>query len=225
MYCQKCGNQIQDGATTCPQCSAVVTAPNPAAMAADRVKAASRDAVKALKLFVTNPVAGLSVAFDALGETRALAAGIVFGVTCSLLVVLASYRLLPEWGRPHGFTGLLKILIAATVPVVSLFGATLLARKSFGGKGSVGHDSFISGAASLPFGIVAILGAVLGLGNIEVISLFAIFALCTTILMLFAGLTRINKTSERAATLAVPLMLVATAWLSKIIYAALLKEL
>jgi hypothetical protein len=67
--------------------------------------------------------------------------------------------------------------------------------------------------------------AVLGFGNIEVIALFTFFAICVTIVMLFAGLTRICKTSERSATLAVPLMLIASTWLSKVIYAALLKEL
>jgi hypothetical protein len=225
MFCQKCGAQIPDNATACSSCSTVVAAPNPAAVAAERVKATSKDAWEAFKLFASNPVAGLSVAFESLGQARALGVGIAFGLTFALSVLLAAYRMLPEWGRPHGFTGFIRILVVAVVPFVSLFGASVLARKAFRGQGGFGHDSFISGASSLPFGCVALVAAILGLGNIEVIALFTLFAVCLTILMLFAGLTRICKTSERAATLAVPLMLVASAWLSKVIYAALLKEL
>jgi len=202
----------------------VIAAPNPAGVAAEKIKAASSDAWEALKLFALNPVAGLSVAFDSLGQARAFGVGIAFGATFALCVVLAAYRLLPEWGRPHGFTGFIKILVVAVVPVISLFGANVVARKAFRGKGGFGHDSFISGASLLPLGCVNLLAAILGFGNIEVIALFTLFAICLTILMLFAGLTRICKTSERAATLAVPLVLIVSAWLSKVIYAALLKE-
>ena len=56
----------------------------------------------------------------------------------------------------------------------------------------------------------------------EVIAVFTLVAVCLTILMLFAGLTRICKLSERSATIAVPLMLIASAWFSKIIYTAIL---
>jgi hypothetical protein len=227
MFCQKCGAQIPDNVTACSACSTVVAAaaPNPATVAAERVKAASKDALQAFKLFASNPVGGLSGAFESLGQARALTAGITFGVAFALCVLFAAYRVLPVWGRPQGFTGFIKILVVSVVPFVSLLGASTAARKAFRGEGGFGHDSFIAGASSLPFGCVALLAAILGLGNIEVIALFTLFAVCVTILMLFAGLTRICKTSERAATLAVPLMLIASAWLSKVIYAALLKEL
>ena len=48
--------------------------------------------------------------------------------------------------------------------------------------------------------------------------------MCLTILMLFAGLTRIAKTSEQSATLAVPLMLLVSSWLAKVIYSAMLNQ-
>jgi acyl-CoA reductase-like NAD-dependent aldehyde dehydrogenase len=58
----------------------------------------------------------------------------------------------------------------------------------------------------------------------EAILVLSLFAMCVTILMLFAGCTKIFKMSERAATIAVPLMLIASAWLSKVIYTVLLQH-
>lgn len=225
MFCQKCGTQIPENAVACSSCGVSAAAPNPTALAADKVKVASKDALQAFKLFASNPVAGLSVAFESLGQSRALGVGITFGALFSLCVLFGVYRLLGEWGRPHGFSGFIKILVVAVVPFISLFGASVLGRKAFRGEGGFGHDSFIAGASLLPFGFVALLAGILGLGNIEVIAVFTLFAICLIILMLFAGLTRICKLSERAATIAVPLMLIASAWLTKIIYTAMLKEL
>jgi len=225
MFCQKCGAQVEDGAVACAKCSASLVPPNPASIAADKVGAASKDALQAFKMFASNPVAGLSVAFESLGPARALGVGITFGALFSLCVLFGIYRVLGEWGRPQGFSGFIKILVVAVVPFISLFVASVLGRKAFRGEGGFGHDSFIAGASLLPFGFVALLAVILGVGNMEVIAVFTLFAVCLTILMLFAGLTRICKLSEQAATVAVPLMLIASAWLSKIIYTAMLKEL
>jgi hypothetical protein len=222
MFCQKCGTQIPDNAVACSSCGVSTATPNPTALAADKVRVASKDALQAFKMFASNPVAGLSVAFESLGQARALGVGITFGVLFSLCFLLGIYRLLPEWGRPPGFGGFIKTLVVAVVPFISLFGAGVLGRKAFRGEGGFGHDSFIAGASLLPFGFVALLAAILGLGNMEVITVVTLFAVCLTILMLFAGLTRIYKISERSATMAVPLMLIASSWLSKIIYAAML---
>lgn len=176
-------------------------------------------------MFASNPFGGLSVAFESLGQARALGIGIAFGAAFALCVLFGVYRVLLEWGRPAGFTGFIKILVVAFVPFASLFGANLIGRKFCRGEGFLGRDSFIAGASLLPFGFVALLAGILGLGNIEVLFVFTLFAFCLTILMLFAGLTRICKTSERAAPIVVPLMLIASAWLSKDIYTAMLREL
>jgi hypothetical protein len=224
MFCQKCGSQVPENATTCSNCSALVAAPSVAAVAAHQVEAASKDAWWAFKLFVPDPVPGLSAAFAALGQRRALGAGITFGAAFALCFLLAGYRVLPDWNKPPGFIGFIKMLLVAIAPVLSLFAASVLARKVFRGAGGFADDSFISGAACLPFGCIALLAAILGPGNMELIAPCALFAGCVTILMLFGGLTRIGKISERGATLAVPLILIATTWLSKVTYIALLKN-
>jgi hypothetical protein len=184
------------------------------------VKVASKDSLTAFKLLALNPVGELSSAFQSLGEARGLAVGIVFGVVFAICCVLVGHRLIPQWLRPGGF--FFKILVVSFVPFLSLLGASALVRTFFRGRGGLGADSFIAGASLLPFGVLALLGSFLGLGNLEVIALAALFANCLVILMLFAALTRIYALSERQATLAVPLMLVVTAWLCKVVYAAML---
>jgi hypothetical protein len=58
----------------------------------------------------------------------------------------------------------------------------------------------------------------------DIISFLGLFAVCLTILMLFAGLTRMYSMSERLATLAVPIMLVLTAWISRMIYKMMIQS-
>lgn len=191
----------------------------------NRVTAASKDALAAFKMFASNPVPGLPTTFESLGATRALGVGAVFGAIFAVSLLIGVYRFVPEWARPQGVGGFLKVVIVAIVPFVSLVAASALVRTVFRGQGSLASDGFVAGAALLPFTVVALLMALLGSGNVEVVSVAALFAVCVTILMLFAGLTRINKTSERAATFAVPLMVLASAWFSKIIYTAMLRQM
>lgn len=190
-----------------------------------RVAAASKDALSAFKMFASNPVPGLSTTYDSLGSARALGVGIVFGTVFAVALLIGIYRFAPAWARPQGVGGFLKIAFVAVVPYLSLFAASALVRMGFRGQGSFGSDGFTAGAALLPFGVVALLVALLGSSNLEIVAIAALFAVCVTILMLFAGLTRINKTSERAATFAVPLMVMASAWFSKIIYTAMLRQM
>jgi hypothetical protein len=225
MFCKQCGAQIEDTATVCAKCAAPIGTANPTAAAVtDKVKAASKDSLQAFLKFATDPVAGLSVAYESLGAARALSVGISFGVVFSLCVLIAAYRLIPEGIRPPGAGGFIKMLVCAFVPFVCLAGASALARLVFRGKGGLSNDSFIAGAAVLPLGGVMLLATILGAGNIEVIGALTVFALCLTILMLFAGCTRITMISERLATLAVPLMLMLSAWFTKIIYAAMINS-
>jgi hypothetical protein len=188
------------------------------------VQAASEDAWRAFKVFLPNPVPGLPAAFETLGQKRALRAGVTFGAAFALCFLLAAYRILPDWNRPSGFIGFVRMLLVAVAPVLSLFGASVVARKVFHGTGGFADDSFISGAACLPFGCLALVAAILGPGNMQLIAPCALFAGSVTILMLFGALTRMSKISERAATLAVPLILISSTWLSKVTYMALVKN-
>ncbi len=189
----------------------------------NRLMDSSKDALQALKALAINPVGGFSTTFDSLGAARALGVGIVYGAAFALCLLFATYLVLSDWwGRPQGFTGFVKILVISIVPFISFFAAATATRKVLRAEGTLGHDSFVAGASLLPFGGVVLFGALLGIGNVEVTAAFALFTACLTILMLFTGLTRIFKTSERAATFAIPVMLLASAWFSKVIYTVLL---
>lgn len=227
MFCPKCGTQLPDGSIACSSCGTSFAAGAPragaaAAVAGERMKAASSDALGAFKTFMGNPVGGLADAYNSLGPARALGVGITFGAVFAVCTILAVYRVMPF--RPEGAGGFLRILLFAVVPFVALMVSALAVRTIFRGEGAVGSDSFLAGAALLPFGFLLIIASLLGVRNFEVTYYLSVFAVCLTILMLFAGITRIYKVSERGATLAIPIMLVATAWLSRVLYGMILNH-
>jgi hypothetical protein len=225
MFCKQCGAQVEASAAACPKCATpLVEASTSAAAVTDKVKAASKDTLQAFLKFATDPVGGLSVAYQSLGSARALSVGISFGIVFSICVLLGSLRLIPDFARPPGAGGFFRLLVSASVPFPSLVGAGALARLVSRGKGGLSNDCFVAGASLLPFGFAILLSSVLGAGNMELIGALTVFALCLTVLMLFAGCTRISGMSERLATIVVPLMLLLSGWLSKVIYSAMMNS-
>jgi hypothetical protein len=227
MFCPKCGTQLSDGSVACSSCGTTFAASRggaAAAVAGERMKAASADAFSAFKSFMGNPVGGLADAYNSLGPSKALGVGITFGVVFMVCMLLSVYRVVPEFLRPTGVGGFLKILFVCIVPFLSLFIATTAVRTVFRGEGALGSDSFLAGASLLPLGLIAVIASILGPTNLNVIQFLAIFSISITILMLFAGLTRISRISERMATLAVPIMILISAFLSQTIYRMMLES-
>jgi hypothetical protein len=66
-----------------------------------------------------------------------------------------------------------------------------------------------------------LLAALLGAANFEVIAILFLFALTYSILILYAGCSRIGCISEAGAAPAVPIILLLSAWITKIIVVAL----
>lgn len=245
MFCTECGGQL-DANGQCPACVREAYAVQPQVATATalsgpifgglesqprvtpqvtaRVKEASRDATKAFKTFATNPVGGLPVAFAELGPARALGVGIVFAVFSILCVFIGVYIALPSFAKPE-LGDSLKFILFGAVPFFSLFAASAATRKVFGGKGSLHGDGFIAGAALLPFGFLVLISSLLGLANLEIAALLVVFALCYGILMLYTGVTRISLVSESRAAFAVPVMIIVSFWLTKIIFGAMLPSL
>ena len=227
MFCPKCGTQLPDGSIACSSCGTSFAAPRGAATAAvagERMKAASADAFGAFKTFMGNPVGGLADAYHSLGAGKALGVGLTFGAVFAVCLLLSFYRVVPEFLRPTGVGGFFKLLVVAVIPFAAMFVATIAVRSVFRGEGNVGSDSFLAGASLLPFGFIALIATLLGAENWNIIQFLAIFGISVTILMLFAGLTRMYKISERMATLAVPIMLLLTAWISQTIYRMMLES-
>jgi hypothetical protein len=226
MFCQKCGTPLGGAIAACPSCNTPIIAGTAgsagAAPLADTVKATSRDALAAFKTFALNPVAGLPQAYQALGDAKALRAGVAFGVLSLACFLLGGYMLLPEIFKQDlfeflGFGGVMKCLLFGVVPFLCTAAGGLAVRKALGGQGTLGSDAFIAGAAVLPASICILLSGMVGLGNFEIIGILSVFAGCTGVLTLFSGYTRIAKLSERAGTLAVPVVVILAVWLAKVI--------
>jgi hypothetical protein len=73
MFCKQYGAPIAETATVCAACSTTTGTANPTAAVTNKVKAASKDSLQAFLKFATDPVAGLSVAYESLADMQARA--------------------------------------------------------------------------------------------------------------------------------------------------------
>lgn len=197
----------------------------------DELKARSTDAWAAVKLFAKNPVGGLPRAYSMFDSARAMRVGLAFAILYEITFFVGMYLMA---SRAAGFfriglqlsdasAGLLfKLLVVGLVPFASLIGAGALARVAFRGTGSLSGDIFTAGASLLPLGFAVLITGSLGVANLEVIVVLFVFALAYNVLMLYAGCSQIAGIPERGAAPAVPVMLIASAWLTKVIVAAML---
>ena len=222
MFCQNCAKELEPNAGVCSACGVpVARAKTTPSEISDKAKVASRSALTAFKLFATNPVGGLPSAFENLDSRGARDVGIIFSVIFALCVVVGTYMALPSWGKPN-IQGILGLLILGAIPPAAIAGVSALARKALKSRGSFESDVFIAGAALLPIGFVVFLTGILGMGNIEVVAILAAFAGCYTILMLYSGCTQVSKITDAKAAAIVPVMLLLSAWLCKVVFAAML---
>jgi len=222
MFCAECGNEIMAGTTSCNQCGARTSSASPS-QAAERIRSRSRDAFRVVKTIVANPVGGLSTAYQSLEKRQALEVGLLFGAVSEICVVVGLYLFLPRWAGTPDFGEIVKILILGVVPFAAIAGASFAARKIFRAPGgSIESDVFIGGISLLPQSLVVLLAGILGYANHEVVAIAAVFALSYTILILHAGCVRISGISEAGAAPAVPMVILISAWLSKITFSAML---
>lgn len=235
MFCSDCGKEIPEDAEFCSSCGASVKQGKPASPElAAKLKVVSQDALGAFKVFAVNPVGGLSVAFESLDRSRALWAGIFFALVFDVLMFLGMYLgikkvqggigsllgFYPSLGEIK-FADVLKLFIGGAIPPASIALASFLSRKIFCGTDGFEGDIFIGGAALLPFGFFSVITGILGVANFKVVAILLVFTICYTILMLYSGCTKISKISEGGAAAAVPIMLLLSAWFSKIIFSAM----
>ena len=223
MHCKHCGKEVAETAETCAACGRELKETHaPSKEIVGKVKARSKDAMQAFKIFAVNPVGGLARSFECLEKRQAMEVGIVFAVTFAACVLIGAYIGLPKWIGKPSFGDMMKLLISALVPFVSIAGASALARKVFRGAGSLEGDVFVAGASPLPPGFLILIGGVLGMANIEVIAILGVFALSYTILILYTGCTQISKIPDVGAAPAVPIIILISGWLSKVLFAAML---
>ena len=215
----------------CPNCKTPVSSrpqPEPpnsfqlaATAAAAYVKSGFNDAIQAFKVFATDPVSRLPRAYEILGS-RALNAGLFLGGIATTFILILMIRISGESPGHEGFLGFLKLAIASLVPFLALAGCAFAARVACDGAGGFGSDIFIAGTSLIPVALIGLIVAIFGVHNGRVFSLLTCFATTVPVLMLFSGLTRICRLSERVASLAVPLTLLLSSWLSWEIYSRIL---
>jgi hypothetical protein len=240
MFCKSCGRALADTLKFCDGCGADIDggAAGPATPLSQQlkseVKARSLDAWQGVKLFAKSPVGGLPESFALFDDRRAIQVGVVFAIVYEVAILLGALIFKSRTEAVLGgmfpvgqlmgeltATQLFKVLFLGLVPFASLIGACALARAVFHGKGRFAGDVYTAGAVLLPTGVFVLLSALLGVANFEVIAILFLFALTYSILILYAGCSRIGCISEAGAAPAVPIILLLSAWITKIIVAAL----
>ena len=228
MSCAKCGASNTDDATVCVSCGHSLKVDQSsggfqAGKTKEQVKVAVNDAWETFQTLWLDPVGKLMNAYQALGDARALGVGVAFGAVFALCFAISITRI-PFFGLisdAFGFGGFIKLLFIGMVPFVSLTTACYIGGKIGNGSTSITSDAFIAGIALLPLGLATLLSSLIGWGNLEIIVTLFIIAACLNILILFAGLTRISLATEKVGAFSVPLMLIASFWISKIFYKVL----
>lgn len=221
MFCQQCGVSLPDGATACASCNTPVSrgAPAPVARMASTVKAAYGSAFAALKSFAGDPFGRLPQTYAALGEGQALRIGLTYGVVSMLCFLLGGYLLFPfkeDLFERLGVGGVLRGVVFSALPFACAALGGLATRKVFGGPGGgKGGDCFVAGAALLPAALGLVVNGILGLGHTGLATAISVFAGCTGVLMLFSGYRGVARLSDRAATLAVPIVVVLSLWVGR----------
>lgn len=188
--------------------------------AKEQVRATVNDAWETFRSLLGDPVGGLASAYENLGEARALGVGVAFGITFSICYAISVLNSpIPQFlPTISGFKGFLKSIPVGFVPFIGLAISAYIAGKAGKGSASASSGAFIAGTALLPIGLAFLIFSFISLGNFEIGFFLVFFALCLLILVLFSGLTKIANLSERASTLVIPLMLIGSLYVSKVIY-------
>jgi hypothetical protein len=227
-FCSQCGTKLEPGHSFCSSCGATASGSATGELTA-KLAATSGDALRTVQSLAIDPVGSLARAYDALGAERAQATGIalavLFSLTSTIGIALGANRwmggLLSLGGGPS-FGGYVKLALALLIFPAALTAISYGVRQVLRAERAIAADLFACGSAVVPLAIAVLLSGLLGVANVEVIALLMLFSTTYLVLLLFTGLTRIGGLTERAAAPAVPIILVLTAWLSKVAFTALL---
>lgn len=192
--------------------------PSPALQA---VSAGIADARVALSHLAINPAAGLPAAWQSLGPKRAVTAGVtLLAGTAALFLALVYFSQSFAWIRPGDSSGFLKLLFASAASLGVWTMALIGAQKVLGGAPGLEGAVLVTGSLSLLWVLGLLAYVLLGWRNFEALSVVVVAIGCVNVLQLFIGLTRVLGVREREATLAIPLVIIAGVWGTKIIFTA-----
>jgi hypothetical protein len=227
MFCSQCGTASDGAAVACAQCGIDLQRKAPASLNTERAVAASKDAARAVKLLLTDPVGSIGAAYDALSGRQPVDVGITFCAVFILSCVLGMRTVARSVSSglvsvSIGVKEILQVALLAAVPAATIvaifFGIHLAVRQ----EKSLPRALFAGGAALIPLALFNLAGGLLGPENWQVLALLALVALSYTILLLYAGCRDVLKASSAISAAAVPVIIVVTAWVTKIVAAAML---
>lgn len=184
-------------------------------------KTAAKNSFEAFKKFILNPMGGLKVAYEHLGKRNAMITGFVFIAIYELMIYISMKSAIGKYAAdmPPEIKDAIfawKTFIVLVIPPVGMFLAYTVVRMFSKSKETFHADIFISGSFFLIIGLIVFLGMLVGFENFEAIFLLIIFGLCYQILLLYSGLNRIHCLSETSSTFCVPVILLACAWITKV---------
>jgi len=178
------------------------TRPDLSAQAYSKAREASGHALDAFKILLSDPMGGQGKALAALGESKALSAGIVF------LVAFVACGYAYGSSIPEAETRL--ILLGLGIAALALPVATLATGKIFGGDSKLNTATFTAGVALLPAAVFFLLLKLLGAGENWIFDLLLIFPFSMFVILLNAGLMDVHKLTTKKAFLLTPLLIAAT---------------
>jgi hypothetical protein len=191
----------------------------------------------AWKILVKNPIDGIGIASEALGERGLLQAGLVSGIfyvlsqifllNRTVSIVASLFASFLSLTRPFssfnsslsdslGFDFYLKMAILAAVPLGTLTLGLFLARKISQTPDSINSDIFGAGISYLPITLIYTIIAILTPGSFEFIVMLFIWALCVSVLISYHCFTTLSKLPSRLAVYAVPLTVLVNSLFTKI---------
>lgn len=179
-----------------------------------------QDFVGVLGRLGVNPFGGILPAFATLSQPQAAWFGLSFAVIFNACWIGGVYLGLLLGKIPAGVTltpsaplPILELGLVGAVPFLTLAGSTAICR-AFGRRpGNWTGDIFLAGAVLLPVGVFLL---AVSLTPLSFWPIASAFALSYVVLILYGGCTQIAHLSEAAATLAVPIILLSSGWLSYI---------
>jgi hypothetical protein len=195
-------------------------------------KAAIFDAFKVLKLILQDPAMNVQEAIITLADTRTFYAGIVlcllFTLACWITVqrvfsLLAGFLGLWSLGLAGGYGGSLgvgdhiRILLSATVPVLSMIGVLWGIKKTFKGAGNYKQFTLVTGIALTPITFFLFLFWLSNNSAVELIMLSGFFCTIMLILLINAALLDVMRLSARNSFFIVPSLLIISICIARIV--------
>jgi uncharacterized membrane protein len=196
--------------------SSDTTEPSPAASVVAR--RAGLEVAAALRQLIADPWGRVATVYEQLGPKRAMFVGAAFiaafFLSALLAMVLRDAVLLPGVALLDSTdtAAFVKTLITLVGYLGALLGAVMLFRVATRTGAAFAADVFVVGAALLPLAAFAIIDGLLNpLSPVVqwVKSVLFLFFAVTAILMLYNGLSKAVRLSDRIAALAVPAVLAA----------------